>query len=145
MELKIKRLSEHAVLPRRATSGSAGMDLSAAIAEPVLIPAGGRALIPCGFAIELPCADMAALLFARSGLATRHGVTLSNGVGLVDSDYRGEIKVGLVNLSAEPFMLQPGERIAQMVIMPVCNLPVVEVSELAETGRGEGGFGSSGR
>ena len=144
MNLKIKKISEYAVIPKRATEGSAGLDISAAIAEPMNIRAGERALIPCGFSIELPSSEYAAFIFARSGLATKHGIALSNGVGVVDSDYRGEIKVGIINQSNEHFLLSPGERIAQMVIMPVSCMPVLEVSELNETQRGDGGFGSTG-
>ena len=102
-------------------------------------------MIPTGLAIALPSREMAAMIFARSGLAVKHGIALSNGVGVVDSDYRGEIQVGLVNLSREPYTIEPQERIAQLIVMPVCTLPVEEVDELPQTDRGSGGFGSTGR
>ena len=102
-------------------------------------------MIPTGLAVALPSADCVALIYARSGLAVRHGIALSNGVGVVDSDYRGEIKVGLCNVGSEPYTIQPGERIAQMVIAPVLLPPVLEVDELDETERGAGGFGSTGK
>lgn len=143
--IRIRRLKETALLPRRATDGSAGMDLTACIEQPVVLPVGGRALIPTGLAMSLPGSDLAAFVFARSGLAIKHGVTLSNCVGVIDSDYRGEIKVGLVNQGTQDYIIQPGERIAQLVVMPVCIFPVEECESLDETERGEGGFGSTGK
>ena len=145
MELKIKRVHPDAVLPRRATDGSAGMDLCARLSEPLTVAAGERVCIPTGIAVGLPSPETVALIFARSGLAVRHGLTLSNCVGVIDSDYTGEIQVGLINQSAEPYTVQPGERIAQMVIAPVLLPTVREVEELTETARGAGGFGSTGR
>ena len=113
--------------------------------EPVTVPAGGRVGIPTGIAMGLPGPETVGLVFARSGLAVKHGLTLSNGVGVIDSDYTGEIKVGLVNLSDKAYTIEPGERIAQLVIMPVL-LPQIELAEaLEETARGTGGFGSTGR
>ena len=103
------------------------------------------AKIPTGIAIELPRGDFAAFLFARSGLGVKHGITLSNSVGVVDSDYRGEICVGLCNVSDKPYTIQPNERIAQMVVMPVVLADFIQADELSDTQRGEGGFGSSGR
>ncbi len=132
-------------LPKRATEGSAGFDLTAAISEPVTIKPNELCKIPTGIAIGLPSADYVALVFARSGIAVKHGIALSNGVGVIDSDYRGEIQVGLCNLSNEPYTIEPGERIAQLVVMPVC-LPVIEVvNSLDQTQRGAGGFGSTGK
>lgn len=145
MELKIKKLREDAKIPFRATPGSAGMDLSACIDEPVTIRPGDLKIIPTGIAIELPCADYVAYIFARSGLGIKHGICLSNGVGVVDSDYRGEVCVGLCNVSSEDYTITPGERVAQMVISPVSLMPSVEVEELSETARGQGGFGSTGK
>ncbi len=145
MQLKIKRVREEAVLPRRATAGSAGMDLTACVSEPLTIAPGERVCIPTGIAIGLPSPETVALVFARSGLAIRHGLGLSNGVGVIDSDYTGEIQVGIINQSADPYTVQPGERIAQLVVMPVCLPEVVEVDSLDETERGAGGFGSTGR
>lgn len=143
--IKIKKLRENAVIPCRATEGSAGADLYACIDEPVTIAPGKLVKIPTGIAIELPSAEMGAFLFARSGLGVKHGICLSNGVGVVDSDYRGEICVGLCNVSDEEYTVQPAERVAQMVIMPVICASFTESSELGETERGEGGFGSSGK
>ena len=145
MDLLIKKLDERAIGPKAATGGSAGMDLCALLDEPLTIAPGQRALVPTGLAIALPNADYVALLFARSGLAVKHGITLSNCVGVVDSDYRGEVKVGLINQSDKAYEIAPGERIAQMVIMPVVVPNPVEADELPESDRGAGGFGSTGR
>ncbi|MBR5774536.1 MAG: dUTP diphosphatase [Clostridia bacterium] len=143
--LKIKKVRENAIIPKRATEGSAGMDLYACIDAPIEIKLGERVMVPTGIAIALPDANLVALIFARSGLAVKKGINLSNSVGVVDSDYRGEVQVGLINQSQETYTLEAGERIAQMVIMPVA-LPVIEeVAELDSTERGEGGFGSTGR
>lgn len=142
---KVRRLRESAKLPFRATEGSAGMDLYACIDSPVTLGAGEKAVIPTGIAIELPSAELAAFVFARSGLAIKHGIGLLNGVGVIDSDYRGEICVGVVNQLAEPYTIAPDERIAQLVIMPVSLITPVEVQSLDDTARGEGGFGSTGK
>ncbi len=149
MELKIKALSPkigtEIPLPKFATAGAACMDLCACIDAPVTLEAGARALIPTGIAIALPSADYVALVFARSGLGIKQGVCLSNGVGVIDSDYRGEIGVGLVNLGQSAYTVQPGDRIAQLMVTPVVQPTVVQVSELDDTDRGAGGFGSTGR
>ena len=149
MELKIKAVSpkigSDIPLPFYATSGSAAMDLHACMEAAVVIPAGGRKVIPTGIAIALPSPDYVALVFARSGLGIKHGISPANCVGVIDSDYRGEICVGLCNLGTQPYEIQPGERIAQLVVMPVCPLPVQEAAELDQTQRGAGGFGSTGR
>jgi dUTP pyrophosphatase len=121
------------------------MDLVACMEEPVILSSGGRAMIPTGLAMALPTADWVGLVYARSGLAVRHGITLSNCVGVIDSDYRGEIRVGLCNLGQEPYTIQPGERIAQLVISPVLLPLVEEADELDNTERGAGGFGSTGK
>lgn len=142
---KVRRLRESAKLPFRATEGSAGMDLYACIDSPVTLGAGEKAVIPTGIAIELPSAELAAFVFARSGLAIKHGIGLLNGVGVIDSDYRGEICVGVINQLAEPYMIAPDERIAQLVIMPVSLINPVEAQSLDDTARGEGGFGSTGK
>lgn len=142
--LKIRKVSENAVMPKRATGGSAGLDLCACIDAPITLKGGETALVPTGLAIELPSADYGAFVFARSGLAIKHGIGLLNSVGVIDSDYRGEIKVGLINQINEAYTIEPGERIAQMVIMPVSMMPVEEVDALGETDRGAGGFGSTG-
>lgn len=142
---KVRRLRESAKLPFRATEGSAGMDLYACIDSPVTLGAGEKAVIPTGIAIELPSAELAAFVFARSGLAIKHGIGLLNGVGVIDSDYRGEICVGVINQLAESYTIAPDERIAQLVIMPVSLITPVEAQSLDDTARGEGGFGSTGK
>lgn len=142
--LKIKKVQENAVIPKRATEGSAGLDLCACINEPLTLNGGDTALIPTGLAIELPSSQYGAFVFARSGLSIKHGIGLLNAVGVIDSDYRGEIKVGVINQIQEPYTIEPGERIAQLVIMPVATLPVEEAQTLGESERGAGGFGSTG-
>ncbi|MBR0120481.1 MAG: dUTP diphosphatase [Clostridia bacterium] len=144
MELKIKKVNENAIIPKRATQGSAGMDLCACIDAPLTLRGGETAVIPTGIAIALPSNEAGAFVFARSGLAIKHGIGLLNSVGVIDSDYRGEIKVGVINQINEPYTIEPGERIAQLVVMPVCPVDTVEVESLDETARGEGGFGSTG-
>lgn len=149
MELKIKamspRMGRDFPLPRYATEGAAAMDLCACLEEAVTLAPGQRRGIPTGIAIALPSADYVALVFVRSGLGFRHGLSLCNGVGVIDSDYRGEISVGLVNLGDAPYTVQPGDRIAQLMVLPVARPQPVPVEELDETARGVGGFGSTGR
>ncbi len=145
MQLKIKKTDPRAVLPSRATPGSAGMDLRALLDEPLAVPPGGRVSVPTGIAIGLPSPETVGLVYARSGLAVKHGLALSNGVGVIDSDYTGELRVGLVNLSDATYTIEPGERIAQLVIAPVLLPEIVETDELEQTVRGAGGFGSTGR
>lgn len=130
-------------LPARASSGSSGYDLRAAVDGPLVLPPGGRALVPTGLALEIP-AGWEGQVRPRSGLAVRHGVTVLNGPGTVDSDYRGEVRVALVNLGAEPFTVERGDRIAQLVFAPVAAAAWEPAAELAESGRGGGGFGSTG-
>jgi dUTP pyrophosphatase len=125
------------------TAGSAGLDLAAAVDDAVLIPVGGRALIPTGFAVALP-EGYEGQVRPRSGLAVQHGVTVLNAPGTIDADYRGEMKVPLINLGDAPFTVTRGMRIAQLVIAPVVAVRLVEVVELDTTGRGAGGFGSTG-
>lgn len=146
IDVKIKFLDNNTdrKLPFYATDGSAGMDLSACIDEDIVLKPLDRCLVPTGIAISLPSAEYGAFIFARSGLATKKGITLSNCVGVVDSDYTGEIKVGLINLSNEEYTLTNGERIAQLVIMPVAHAVFTETDELDKTQRGSGGFGSTG-
>lgn len=143
--LKMKKVRENAIIPKRATAGSAGLDLCACIDEPLTVKAGERAVIPSGIAIALESSEVVALVFARSGLAIKHGISLSNSVGVIDSDYRGEICVGIINTSREDYTVTPGERIAQLVLTPVIPAEPVEVESLDETERGAGGFGSTGR
>lgn len=144
MQLKIKKLKENAKIPKRATGGSAGMDLYACIDEPITLAPGQLAIVPTGIAIELADNTCAAFLYARSGLGVKHGICLSNGVGVIDSDYRGEICAGLCNVSDKEYTINPDERVCQMVIAPVLTPEIVEVDELGDTARGEGGFGSTG-
>lgn len=143
--VKVKLLDTRAKVPNYATPGAAAADLCAVLDEPLTLQPGQRELVPTGFAIELPNAECVALVYARSGLATRHGITMANGVGVIDSDYRGEIKVSLANFSDQPYTIQPGERIAQLCIAPVFQVSFLPVADLSDTQRGVGGFGSTGR
>lgn len=145
MKINMIKKRNNAIIPNRATEGSAGLDLYACIDEDIILKAGESKLVPTGIAVELPTNEMAAFIYARSGLSTKFGVTLANGVGVVDSDYRGEIFVGLINLSTNDYIIKKNERIAQMIIMPICNVYIVEVDKLKETTRGDGGFGSTGK
>lgn len=144
-KVKLMKIKENAIIPAQATKGSAGLDLYACIEEPINLNAGESVLIPTGIAVELPNNEMAAFIFARSGLATKYGISLSNGVGVVDSDYRGEICVGLRNFGKENYAIEKNERIAQMVIMPVISAIFSECEALNKTDRGSGGFGSTGK
>jgi dUTP pyrophosphatase len=144
MIVRFKRLRPQAVLPRYMTAGAAGMDLSSAADGPVTLEAnGGRAGIPTGWAIELP-AGSEGQVRPRSGLAAKHGVTVVNAPGTIDSDYRGELVVLLVNLGREAHVIKPGDRIAQLVVAPVVQAGVEEVEALSDTTRGAGGFGHTG-
>ena len=149
MELKIKALSPKIgtdiPLPCFATVGAACMDLCACIDQPVTLAAGERQLIPTGIAIALPSADYVALVFARSGLGIRQGLCMANGVGVIDSDYRGELRVALFNESDTDYTIHDGDRIAQLMVLPVVQPALEFVDELDETERGAGGFGSTGR
>jgi dUTP pyrophosphatase len=141
-ELAVRRLREEAVLPERAYAGDAGLDLVAC--EQVVIEPGGRAVVGTGIAVAVP-EGHAGLVVPRSGLAARHGIGIVNAPGLVDSGYRGEVRVVLVNTDrAESFAVEPGMRIAQLVLVPVALAEPVEVDVLPETERGMAGFGSSG-
>jgi dUTP diphosphatase len=143
MELRFKQLSDAARLPSRANSGDAGLDLYAA--ERVTIgPGGGRASVGTGLAVEVPPGH-AGLVLPRSGLAAKHGIALTNAPGLIDSGYRGELRVLLLNTDpGAPFEVEPGDRIAQLLILPLVEADPLEVSELSGSDRGDGGFGSSG-
>lgn len=143
LNIKIKKLSEKAVLPEYQTSGAAGMDLCACVEEVTVIAPSERKLIPTGLAMALP-QGYGAFIYARSGLASKKGITLPNCVGVIDSDYRGEIKVALVNISDEPFEINCGDRIAQMVITKVEQATLSLTDELDSTERAGGGFGSTG-
>lgn len=143
--IALQRLPHGADLPLPAyeTAGAAGLDLRAAIGEPLLLAPGERTLVPTGLAMQLPD-GFEGQVRPRSGLAVKHGVTVLNAPGTVDSDYRGEIKVPLINLGQEPFAIARGDRIAQLVIAPVTHAVLTEVASLDQTERGAGGFGSTG-
>jgi deoxyuridine 5''-triphosphate nucleotidohydrolase (dut) len=143
MQVKIVNKSKFST-PEYATEFSAGMDIKANIDEPITISSLERAMVPTGLYIELP-AGYEAQIRPRSGLAAKFGVTVANSPGTIDADYRGEIKVILINLSKEDFIINPGERIAQMIIAKHEKVEWQEVSELCDSARGEGGFGSTGR
>lgn len=145
VRVRLKRLPHAAELPlpERATPGSAGCDLRAAITSELVLAPLGRALVPTGLVLEIP-AGYEGQVRPRSGLALRHGITMVNPPGTVDSDYRGELAVPLINLGTEPFVLQRGDRIAQLLILPVPAVVFEEVEELSNSGRGKGGFGSTG-
>ncbi len=143
--VRFRRLAHGAglPLPAAASAGSAGLDLRAAVADELLLEPGRRVLVPTGFAIQLPPGHEGQVR-PRSGLAMRHGVTVVNAPGTIDSDYRGELLVALVHLGEEPHRLRRGDRIAQLVVAPVAAVAVEEADELDESGRGAGGFGSTG-
>lgn len=131
-------------LPQYATAGAAGMDLHACIPEALLLQPGMRLRVPTGIAVQLPNQQVVALVYARSGLAWKHGLGLPNGVGVIDSDYTGEIMVLLTNFSDQPYAIEPGARIAQIVFAPVYTAQFIETSEFQPTARGSRGFGSTG-
>lgn len=143
--VKIKRRPDalDVPLPKRMTEHAAGFDLHAAVAGPTTIAPGAIALIPCGFAMALP-PGYEAQIRPRSGLASKHGVTLVNTPGTIDADYRGEVHVPLINLGKTPFVVERGLRIAQAVVCPVPPVELIETDELDETPRGSGGFGHTG-
>jgi len=141
--VQIKRLRPNFLLPTRMTAQAAGFDLAAAVSAPTKIEPGQIELIPCGFAMAIP-SGYEAQVRPRSGLASKHGITLINSPGTIDSDYRGEVHVPLINHGKEPFTIEPNMRIAQMLILPVPQVQMTEVEELDETARGLGGFGHTG-
>lgn len=142
--LKFIKNSEKAIIPTKATDGSAGMDLYACLEQDLEIKPRDLVKVPCGIAVSLPGKNYAGLIFSRSGLGVKHGIALSNGVGVVDSDYRGEICVGLCNLGDKPYTIKNGDRIAQFLIIKTEYLPLKEVEKLNQTQRGKSGFGSTG-
>ncbi|MBX3691451.1 dUTP diphosphatase [Dokdonella sp.] len=151
MKLKVEvrildaRIGSEFPLPARATEGSAGMDLRAMVEAPRVLEPGATDLVPSGIAIHIGDASVCAVVLPRSGLGHRHGIVLGNGTGLIDADYQGPLMVSLWNRSAEAFTIVPGERIAQLVFMPVVHAELVVVEGFTPSTRGEGGFGSSGR
>lgn len=140
-----ERLGREIPLPRYATEGSAGMDVCACLDAPLTLAPGDAELVPSGFALHLDDPGMAAVLVPRSGLGHRQGLVLGNLVGLIDSDYQGQVLVSCWNRGREPVTLHPGDRVAQLVIVPVLQATLEVVDDFAPTTRGEGGFGSSGR
>ena len=148
IEVKVKlvgaAVGQAGHVPAYATDGSAGMDLKAAIEQPVIVAAGEISKIPTGIAVQLPNRYVGGFVFPRSGLSSKNGISLINCVGVIDSDYTGEIICPVVNHSDREFVIHPGDRIAQLVFMPVCNASLIQVDELSETERGSGGFGSTG-
>ncbi|MBD5559335.1 MAG: dUTP diphosphatase [Clostridia bacterium] len=144
IEIRTKKLRPGAVLPKLYSAGAAGADLCACIEDTVGIPSGETVAIPTGLAVEIP-EGYAGLIFARSGLAVSQGIAPANKVGLIDSDYRGELILQLHNHSDTIRTVEPGQRLAQMVIMPVAAAVYVEAESLSETERGSGGFGSTGQ
>jgi dUTP pyrophosphatase len=138
------RVGKEIPLPQYATDGSAGLDLRACLAEPLTLAPGQAELVPTGLAIYLEDPGLAAVLLPRSGLGHKHGIVLGNLVGLIDSDYQGQVMVSCWNRSATPYRLMPGERLAQLVVVPVVQVELEIVDGFAGTSRGAGGFGSSG-
>lgn len=141
--LQFKRLDSRAVLPAYQSPLAAGLDLHAVLDKPKIIVAGEITLIPCGFAMAIP-PGWEAQVRPRSGLATKHGISMPNAPGTIDADYRGEVRVPLINLGQARFQVEPGMRIAQMVVSPVARVQIQEVDDLEPTVRGGGGFGSTG-
>lgn len=144
VRLKIEKLSHCVALPDYATAGSAGLDLTLASELEVVIGAGDRARLPTGIKVEIP-SGYEGQVRARSGLADRAGISLTNCIGTIDSDYRGEVMVLIINHGREPYTFKPGERIAQLVVMPVPQVEIEVVEAVSSSSRGEGGFGSTGR
>ena len=144
MPVYIKKLKAQAAMPSYGSAEAAGADLYACLETAVEIAAGGTAMIPTGLAMELPEGTVG-LVYARSGLASKKGLAPANKVGVIDSDYRGEVMVALHNHSAQAAVVEPGERIAQLVVAPVLRAAFAEADALSDTVRGEGGFGSTGR
>jgi dUTP pyrophosphatase len=142
--VQVRRLRPDAIVPRYQTADAAGMDLHAALDQPMHVPPGIAVAVPTGLAMAIP-RGYEGQVRPRSGLARKHAVTLTNAPGTIDADYRGPVEVLLINHGREPFTIQSGDRIAQLVIAPVSQAELVEVDELSATDRGAGGFGSTGR
>ena len=147
VELRIldKRLGDSVELPTRATEGSAGLDLRACLQEPLTLEPGQSELVPAGFAIHIADPGYAALILPRSGLGHKHGIVLGNLVGLIDSDYQGEIMISCWNRGRDTFTIEVGERIAQLVVVPVQQVEFKIVEEFPQSARGAGGFGHTGK
>ncbi|MFI5237937.1 MAG: dUTP diphosphatase [Ignavibacteriales bacterium] len=147
IEIKFKRLNKHfnnIPLPSYATEGSSGMDVYAALEKPITLPHSAIEMVPTNISVEIPY-GYEIQVRPRSGLAAKHGIGILNSPGTIDSDYRGEIKIIIINFGKEDFIIQPAERIAQLVISKVCKADFVEAEELNNTSRGSGGFGHTGR
>ncbi len=142
--LQIKKLHPAAKLPRYMTDLAAGMDVCAVLDDDVVLQPGNRVLVPTGLAFAIP-AGYEVQVRPRSGLAIKHGISMVNSPGTIDADYRGEIRIILINHGEEPFTISSGDRIAQLVVAPVCQAELLEVEDLSETARGAGGFGHTGR
>lgn len=147
IQLKIldPRVGQSIDLPAYATEGSAGLDLRVCIDEALQIASGETVLLPTGLAVYIADPNLAAVILPRSGLGHKHGIVLGNLVGLIDSDYQGELKISCWNRSQDHFTIQPGDRIAQLVFLPVTRVDFEMVDQFSQSNRGEGGFGSSGR
>ena len=145
INVKIKLVREGVAIPEYATAGSAAVDLRCAADEDITIAPGERRLIPTGIAIAPQTRGVVAILAARSGLSIKHGITATNGIGVIDSDYRGEISVSLINVSDKPYTITRGERMAQLMFIPVMHANFLVTDELDSTERGTGGFGSTGK
>jgi len=143
MELKVVKLHEDAILPEYQTSGAAGADLHARLDQPVVLQSLERQVIPTGLAMEIP-EGYEVQIRARSSMSIKHGITMVNGIGTIDADYRGEVGILVINLSKEPFTIEPGMRVAQMVLAKYEVATMVEVESLGQTERGAGGYGSTG-
>ena len=139
------RLGDSIPLPHYATDGSAGLDLRAMVKEPLTLPPGDTQLLPTGMSIHISDPGFAGMILPRSGLGHKHGIVLGNLVGLIDSDYQGELMVSCWNRGQQPFTIEPGERIAQLVIVPVMQVELEQVDNFSSSERGSGGFGHSGR
>lgn len=138
------RFGDEWPLPAYATAASAGMDLRAALEAPLTLAAGDTALVPSGISIHLADPHLCAVVLPRSGLGHRHGIVLGNGTGLIDADYQGPLLISVWNRSAEAFTIQPGDRIAQLVVLPITRVSLQVVDTFADSARGEGGFGHTG-
>jgi dUTP pyrophosphatase len=145
LDVKILDARLRGQLPSYATSGAAGLDLRACLEAPLELKPGDTALVPTGMAIHLDDPGLAAVVLPRSGLGHRHGIVLGNLVGLIDSDYQGQVMVSLWNRGRQPFTIQPMERVAQLVVVPVVQVALNVVDDFAESARGAGGFGSTGK
>ena len=143
--VKYKELDPRAHVQAYATEGASAADLCAVLDAPLTLAPMQRELVPTGLAIELPGPGTVALVYARSGLSIKHGLCMANGVGVIDSDYRGELRVPMINLGTESYTIQPGERVAQLCIAPVYTAAFVPAQTLGDTARGQGGFGSTGK